>query len=279
MSDRYPGVLVKTKSANRKLSPVQEVTVDIRKGVPVRLKRARLVPQRPYVAATYLSIKKSCSDACVFKGGGCFAESGYSRIMIGRLDRELGDSQPNLGVDEATAIDELFPEGVPQDGGRNGTRGRDLRLHVSGDAQDGVSARALGMAAARYHQRGGGAVWTYTHSWRHIPRSLWGPVEVLASVENGEDANRARYIRGYVPALVVREFPSSKAFSVPNTDIRFVPCLAETQNMTCVECRACFDTAGLKKKNLGIAFAVHGVASKAAKKKLPIYGTLFGAIP
>ncbi len=279
MSDAFPGVLIKQKSANRKLSPVDEVNFDMRGGLPVKLKRTRFVPRPPYVVASYLSIKKSCSDSCVFKSGGCFAESGYTKLMISRLDEELGRSRPNLGVVEAAAIDQLFIHGVPQDGGRDGTKGRDFRLHISGDAQDDVAARALGMAASRYRGRGGGAVWTYTHSWRHVQRVEWGPIEVLASVENGKDANRARYMRGYAPALVIREFPSHKVFSIPDTDIRFVPCLAETQGMTCAECRACFDTEGLKKKNLGIAFAVHGMAAKQAKKKLPIYNTLFGTIP
>lgn len=279
MSERFPGVLIKNKSANRKLGPVDEVNYDVRDGQLIKLKRTRFVPRAPYVAATYLSIRKSCDDVCVFKKGGCFADSGYSKLMLTRLDAELGSTKPNLGRVEADAIDAMFVRGVPQDGGRRGTKGRDLRLHVAGDAQDGAAARALSLAASRYQGRGGGTVWTYTHAWRRIPRADWGPIEVLASVENGKDADRARYMRNYAPAIVVREFPSHRAFSVPGTDIRFVPCLAETQGTNCVECRACFDTDGLKKRNLGIAFAVHGMASDAAKKRLPMYNTLFGTIP
>jgi len=281
MSEQFPGVLVKGKSANRKLGPVDEVKFDMRKGKRVELKRSRFVPRAPFVASTYLSIQKSCDDVCAFKNGnGCFAESGYSKLMIDRLDEELGRSRPNLGVREAEAIDKLFPHGVPQDGGRDGTKGRDLRLHVSGDAQDDVAARALGMAAMRYVGRGGGTVWTYTHSWRHIPEAEWGPhISVMASVETAKDANKARYLRNYVPALVIREFPSTKVFSLPGTDVKFFPCLAETQGMNCAECRACFDTDGLKKKNLGVAFAVHGMGSAKAKKRLSMYGSLFGVIP
>ncbi len=281
MSERYPGVLIKPKSANRKLSPVQEVTHDIRDGKKVELDRSRWVPQKPFVAATYLSIQGSCDDVCVFKNGnGCFAESGYSRQWIQLLDGEVAGKKLNLGVIEAQAIDALWPKGVPQDGGRRGDRGRDLRLHISGDAQDGAAARALGMAAGKYRLRGGGIVWGYTHSWRKIPRLDWGPdIEIFASCETAKDVNKARYLRNYPVALVVPEFPSHKVFSIPGTDQRFFPCLAETQELNCAECRACFDTKGLMKKNLNVAFAAHGTTAAKAKKRLPIYDTLFGTIP
>lgn len=281
MSERFPGVLIKNKSANRKLSPVAEVTHDFHDGKAVKLKRSRWVPQAPFVAATYLSIQGSCDDVCTFKNGnGCFAESGYSKLMIQKLDAEVKGKKFNLGHIEARAIDALFPKGVPQDGGRDGTKGRDLRLHISGDAQDESAALALGLAASRYHNRGGGAVWSYTHSWRHIPRAVWGPdIEIFASCETADDVNKARYLKGYVPALVVREFTSSKVFSVPGTDQRFFPCLAETQDLNCAQCRACFDTKGLMKKNLGVAFAVHGMGAARAKKRLPILDSLFGTLP
>lgn len=46
MSERFPGVMVKTKSANRKLSPVKEVTHDVRDGQIVKLKRSRYTPHQ-----------------------------------------------------------------------------------------------------------------------------------------------------------------------------------------------------------------------------------------
>ena len=271
MSERFPGVLIKPKSANRKLGPVDIIKTP-------ELKRARLVPRAPYVASTYVSIKGTCDDACKFKDAGCFAESGYTGLMVARLDGEVTRKRGNIGIEEAAAIDTLFPRGVPQDGGKYGKAGRDLRLHVSGDAEDEQAAIALSLAAARYRTRGGGVVWTYTHAWRRIPRSMWGPIEVLASVETVKDIDRARFIRGYVPTLVVREFPTRKVFSVPGTEVRFIPCPAETKKTTCTQCRLCFDTARLYKDKLGIAFAVHGKDRNKAKKKLPIYGTLFGTI-
>lgn len=281
MSEQFPGVLVKGKSANRKLGPVDEVKFTVRGGKRTVLKRPRYVPRAPFVASTYLSIQKSCDDSCVFKNGnGCFAESGYTKLMIDRLEEEVGGrGLPNLGVTEARALDTLFPGGVPQDGGRDAKRGRDLRLHVSGDAANDRSARALGGAAERWVERGGGTVWTYTHSWRRIHRDVWGPkVQVLASVETASEVGEAR-ANGYAPALVIREFLSTKVFSVPGTDVRFFPCLAETHNLTCATCRACFDTEGLKKKNLGVAFAVHGRGATKAKKRLPMYNSLFGVLP
>lgn len=272
MTERFPGVLIKPKSANRKLGPV-----DIVRGPT--LQRPRLVPKGPFVASTYVSIRGTCDDVCKFKDSGCFADAGYTGLMVHGLDKEVKRRKSNIGVTEAAAIDALFVHGVPRDGGKYGTAGRDLRLHVSGDAQDDIAAIALSSAAMRYRARGGGVVWTYTHSWRRIVRSLWGPIQVLASVETAKDAHRARYLKGYVPALVVREFPSKKVFSIPDCDIKFIPCPAETSKTTCTQCRLCFDTDRLYKEKLGIAFAVHGRSGAEAKKKLPIFNSLFGVIP
>jgi len=268
-----PGVTARATAANGKLSPV--------KLVPQPNGRYRPMPTGPKVSATYASIEGTCPSTCKFKnGGGCFAESGITGKTVKQLDIESVMYSPEeLAKIEYKALARLFRRGpIPQDGGRDGTKGRDLRLHVSGDCTSNTAAMYLAKAQEEWQARGGGIVWTYTHAWRTVDRWAWGRIQVLASCETAQDVKEARE-RGYVPALVVREFISNKAHTLPGFgETKLIPCPAETKNTTCVQCRLCFDTARLYDKNMMIGFAVHGRDGEKAKKKLPVMNTLFGTI-
>lgn len=247
-------------SANKKLSPVGKVPYDHPRY------RFRPTPRAPFACSTYVSIEATCSDECPFKRGpngepgGCFIDADQFMRRSMRLLDEAARGREVLAVMrlEASEIDRAWPRGIPQDGARGG---RDLRIHVGGDTPNERGARMLAGAAARWIGRGGGAVWTYTHSWRSIAASSFWPIAVLASVEKPRQVREARS-RGYAPALVVEDFPNGKrAFEVEGT--RFIPCPAETLGKTCVECRLCLDV-DLVAKGLGIAFKVHGADSAAA---------------
>jgi hypothetical protein len=268
-----PGVTVRGLAANGKLAPVRHD--------PQPNGRYRPVPTGPFVAATYASIQGTCPKSCKFKdGGGCFAESGITGKTVKQLDVEaVMYSSIELAYIEAKAIDRLYRRGrVPQDGGRDGKQGRDLRLHVSGDCTTNTAALLLSKAAERWKERGGGIVWAYTHAWREVERWAWGSIQVLASCETAQDVAEARE-RGYVPALVVREFLEPRAHRLDGFgDTKLIPCPAETRNTTCVQCRLCFDTSKLYERNVMIGFAVHGRDESKAKRKLPVLNTLFGTI-
>lgn len=257
--------VLREATCTAKLAPVELVDVG--------LTGKRPVPRGPYVSATYASIRASCPRSCTFygEGGGCFAESGFTGMLVRKLD--AGADEHRMGVDgvaleEADLIDGAFRGGsVPGDGARGG---RDLRLHISGDATTRAAALILGAAASRWHRRGGGAVWTYTHAWRTVPRAAWGPdVSALASVERPEDAESAAD-QGYAPAIVVEQHASDKAHRLRGSSLRWVPCPWETRRQTCAECRLCLDDRKLRRSGLGIAFAVHGVASGEAKRRLRV---------
>ncbi|MGD9749401.1 MAG: hypothetical protein AB7W59_00235 [Acidimicrobiia bacterium] len=266
----YPGVSVKAIAANRKLARVEL-------GKQYGRHRA-LLPQRPYCAATYVDIQVSCDDACTFKAGGCYAIGGVTGKLVASLDVEARGMTPlALARAEAAAIDAIHPEGIPQDGGRDGFQGRDLRLHVAGDARTRAAVRVLAAAAERWMARGGGRVWTYTHSWRRIPRSEWGVIQVLASCEHPRETALARR-QGYAVALVVRSFNGRRAYAVDGMEERLVPCPAETAGTTCVACRLCLDADGLHARGRAIGFAVHGRDAGKAKRRLPLLDTLFGTI-
>jgi hypothetical protein len=246
-------------SCDRKLSPVDLVDVG--------MERRRPVPRAPYCCTTYASIHATCVDDCPFKRGGCYVDAGFTKFAGALLDQAVLDkTAAQVAAIEARLIDEAFPQrlkrtssgmravgGVPQDGARGG---RDLRLHVGGDAADEESARLLAGAAQRWRARGGGSVWTYTHSWRRVTRAAWGAsISVLASVESAADA-RLAIARGYAPAIVVPEFPlGRRAFEVEG--LKFIPCPAETGKRTCVDCRLCLDRP-LVQLGAGIAFKAHG---------------------
>jgi len=251
-------------TTNRKLAPV---------GLEVNTTdRLRPVARGPYCSATYVSIEATCPDTCRFKGGACYVTAGFTGGMMKALDSAAESERVDADeviVEEAMHIEAAFPANdhqVPQDGARGG---RDLRLHIGGDVGSTFGALRLDVAARIWRSRGGGRVWTFTHRWRDIPRRAWGVISVLASVETALEAEHARVL-GYVPALVVQRFETSKAFRVAGSSTRFIPCPAETKGTTCVECRLCLDAEKLRERDMGIAFAVHG--RQSGKVALPVVG-------
>lgn len=133
------------------------------------------------------------------------------------------------------------------------------RLHPGG--------QLLAGAARRWRDRGGGAVWSFTHIWREVPREAWGAISVLASVEQPEDIQAARAV-GYAAAIVVDKFPSDEAFFLPRSITKIVPCPAETRDKTCVECRLCLDADTLARRNIAIAFEAHGPTARRVREAL-----------
>ena len=247
---------------NRKISPVDLV--------PVPGRRPRPVARAPFACTTSVSIQATCPDSCTFKTtpegrNGCFADAGFTLARGQRMDA-AAQGRDGLEVvrEEAYAIRRAFGGGwIPQDG--KNRRGRDLRIHVGGDVHSIAGVVTLVKAVFHWLRRGGGAVWTFTHWWREIPRATWGPISVLASVED-EAGVRDAVAAGYAPALVVDRFPDgSRPFRLGGA--RFIPCPAEVRDTTCVECRLCLDRP-LAQMGLGIAFQVHGPTAQRAADHL-----------
>lgn len=260
-----PSVRFHKKSANRKLAPVEKVPYDHKQF------KFRPTPRAPYCASTYVSIAATCPDTCAFKrepdgtAGGCYVDSDHfmRRAMVTLDTGARGKSGLDVIRDEVREIDLAWPRGIPQDGARGG---RDLRLHIGGDVPDGLAAQLLARAAAHWLSRGGGRVWTFTHSWLEIERENFGKISVLASVEQDEQIGAAVQA-GYAPALVVARFPNGKRLFTRG-GVSFIPCPAETLSKTCVTCRLCLDADKLSARGQGIAFEVHGLGSAAAKSAL-----------
>ena len=195
-------------------------------------------------SATYVA-QRSCGR-CRFKGAGCYAEGGCTGFTTRRLNAEAdaADLSPiDLAESEAEALRELAPV-------------LDLRLHVLGDCNTGVTSRIVSRAAAKWAANGR-KVWAYTHGPR-MRREDWNDVSCLASVETVPGI-RSALRRGFVPALTVEKFPS-RVFTVAG--VRFVSCPEQVRGVECVSCRLCFDDENLRRRQLGIAFAIHGAGVK-----------------
>lgn len=254
------------KSFNRKLSPVGYA--------PSGGDRPRPVAMKPFVSSTSISIRTTCPNTCPFKStpgsiGGCYADAGFTRIKIRKLDEAAdGFTATEVIREEVRQIDASFRgRDIPQDGARGG---RDLRLHIAGEVTTAEQAKLLGGAATRWKQRGGGSTWTFTHGWREVPRPAWGPdVSVIASVEHPRDILLARH-QGYASAIVVEDFPiGDKAFKLSGArTTRVVPCPAETRGVPCSSCRLCLVPDQLFKTGSAIAFKIHGQHAERALEAL-----------
>lgn len=237
------------KTGNRKLAGSSTVAGS----------RGRPSKTGPFVATTNTAIAVTCSSACPLKGAGCYVQEGLTQWRATARDRAAAGHEPeDVIAEEVRLIDAAFRSGpIPQDGARGG---RDLRLHEGGDVGSLAGALMLATSAQRWRDRGGGGVWTYTHLWRDIPRTAWGSISVLASVETAQDIELA-HAAGYPAAIVVETFPSDIAFSLPGSSARIIPCPAETRGVTCATCRLCIER-DLLGMNAAIAFEAHGGGRK-----------------
>lgn len=263
-----PPVTFQRSTANPKLVPIRrELTAQ---------GRIRFVASGPQACSTYASIEHTCPDTCPLKHHGCFAEAGASHLTMGRLNARAKrwDWDPlDVSFAEAELISRAFADGVPQDGARGG---RDLRLHVGGEVSCRLGAIALGIEARRWRARGGGAVWTYTHRWREIPRASWGSegIAVFASAERPEELEEAA-ARGYPAAITLPVFTNGRdqaeirprAFTPEGSSFTVIPCPAETRGRTCVQCRLCLDHDLLGARK-AIGFFVHGAQANEANRTI-----------
>lgn len=215
------------------------------------------------VDATYVSIKASCPKDCPLMGKGCYAQLGNVGIHVARLDQEAeGFSALQAARAEAKAIDNSYKgESIPEN--------RDLRIHVAGDSRTLAGTRLINNAVGRWKKRGGRDCWSYTHAWNYVPRKEWSNVSMLASVSDVTEATMARE-QGYAPAIVVPEHPSERAYKIGDSDIKWIPCPAQTRDVGCSDCRLCFNADRLKEGNFGIAFAAHGVKKNNVKRHLTV---------
>ncbi len=207
------------------------------------------------VWATTLPVHQTCPPRCPFVDNGCYGQRGPGG-HVARLERHAkreGLSALDLADEEARLIREAA---------KSVRQGSPLRLHVSGDCRTPEAARIVADACRDWP----GPVWVFTHAWRDVPRSAWGTISVLASIEDPNEALEAAKA-GYAPALVVEEHPASGRSWLAGA-VKFIPCLFETRGVVCSECRLCFDADRMSRDGFGIALAAHGSGKKRVKNVL-----------
>jgi hypothetical protein len=186
------------------------------------------------VCSATMVAQVTCPDACPLKGNGCYGESGPLGIHFRRMGKTAGSAD-----DVIRAECELIRAGK--------NRHLPLRLHVVGDCLTAEHAEWLAEACKVRT----GPVWTYTHSWRTIPRAAFGAISVMASCESLAQVAQARE-RGYSASLVIPEAVQGEGYTL---------CPSQLTGVTCVECRLCLSADRLKRP---VAFGVHGSRAKAA---------------
>ena len=193
------------------------------------------------VAVTYAPTQ-SCPTTCRFLNNGCYAQNGNCGYTTRRISKTAeGYTSKSIALEEAEIILNL-----PGD--------KPLRLHISGDCKTPEAAKILSIAAKEYTSKFNQPVWTYTHSWKIIPRKNWGEISIFASCETFEEVEYANK-RGYAAAMT-RYKPFNKKFKYDN--YWMIPCTEQTTGKTCNKCRLCFnDDLFLASKSI-ICFFSHG---------------------
>ena len=224
-------------------------------------KNSKLSKSEP-VDSTYVSIHASCPKSCALMIEGCYGKTSFTGIVNSRLNKEaIKSSALDTARAEAFAIDESYKGGeVP---------GRSMRLHVIGDSRTVAGTKLINSAVKRWKKRGGNIVWAYTHSWQNISRDRWNQVSMLASIDSIDQVSLARE-NGYAPAIVVSEHKSDKVYLLDGSDVKWIPCPAQTRDVACLDCKLCFNADRLFEDNFGIAFAAHGVQKNKIKKRLNV---------
>lgn len=220
-------------------------------------KNSKLTKEKK-VDCTYAPIEQTCPNSCSMKKDNlCYAAIGFVGIHNQRAIKKAKKlSKVEIAKFEAKEILKNI-----------NTQSKLLRLHVSGDSETKTGTKILSKASEKWIDNTNGRVWTYTHAWKNVPRSYWGKVSVLASVDSLDDIPKARKM-GYAPAIIVDKFESDKAFKIGNT--KYIPCPSQTRDVSCSDCNLCMNADRLFKDNFGIAFAAHGATKEKIKKRLKI---------
>lgn len=207
-------------------------------------------------SATYVS-QVTCPKSCKLRGCGCYAEYGYSRYIVNRLNSSKVSSPASVAHAEALEIKMLagvFP----------------LRLHVVGDCYNRRSAEILAKAAEEYTDRFNKPVWCYTQNHK-IPREAWGSISILRSCMTYRQV-RSSMKAGFACALIVDKFPKNY-LKIPNTTFWGRPCPAMLdKNIHCSECLLCTKDKELLERGEVILFEAHGTGKNLVKETLKCGG-------
>lgn len=233
-------------------------------------------------STTYAS-QESCPRSCAFLGNGCYGEGGKVAMAVLECNESCAD-ELQCAYDEAsdivyqmTQLDRLPP----------------IRVHTVGDCRTEKAARLLADACNAYvdeYMGGRGSIlrdtdielkpdaspiWSYSHSWRMIPREAWGKMSILASANTLDEAAEA-VKRGYrMCSLVVPEnhfkLHDKRRDIIHNgVPLKLIPCAVQLathklgaaaagKKYACSTCQWCWQDRLPQHQGGVILLEVHGV--------------------
>lgn len=189
---------------------------------------------------TYRPVGRTCPPTCPYLGNGCYAEEANVNLHQRRAgEADVVDERQGAVV--AAAIAMVAAAQVA----------KVARLHVSGDGALGEAADLLYWTAIAQVSRwvreryGTGGAWTYTH----LGRDAFGPLHAKLR----ECGVMVRFSDDWGEwGAVTLPFEHVAAFR-ELTGRKVAKCLAQLTDMTCMDCRLCWE-----RPEYVIAFDPHG---------------------
>jgi hypothetical protein len=228
-------------------------------------------------STTYAS-QETCPRTCPFLGSGCYGEGGKVAMAVLECNEAC--------VDEYTCAMDECADIVKQGQGPGVLP--PIRLHTVGDCRTERAAALLGRTCdayiEEYKQSGRGKlplkpdarpIWTYTYSWRFIPRVVWGNMSILASCNNLDEAAEAVRLGYKMCSLVVpenhfKQYPKEREIQHNGVALKLKPCLVQVmthrmgaaeagKQFACSTCQWCFQEHYAPFQGAVILLEVHGV--------------------
>ena len=211
----------------------------------------------PGMAATYTAFS-SCPETCPIRED-CYGR--FGRMVVKRTFGQMHLAGEGLTPDEIAQQEAELIRRLPAFS--------PLRLHVVGDCKTAKAAEILAEAAEDYLNRGGPAVFGYTHSWRDVPRNAWGRISILASCEGPQDCINALE-RGYAAVVIlpVDENPDESVRFYKSQGIKLRLCLHDLDGTPCVKCTACMNADWLRDHGRVIGLRAHATSKRRLSKKI-----------
>lgn len=209
---------------------------------------SRIDPRGRPVFATYRPVGPTCPQDCVLLNAGCYAQTGPVSWQERRAGKETFDPV-------------LWALGLPQNAL--------IRWNVSGDVVGADGAEYREAIKLAHELRPDIKGWSYTHAWDRPEILAWADslptnVRIVASLDDPQDTDRAQAMGWRTVAHVVATADGKGYTDAEARETRAggsLPCPAQRVDLGCADCLACM-------RDGVIAFAVHGLAQKTARRSL-----------
>jgi hypothetical protein len=186
----------------------------------------------------------SCPDTCPFKGAGCYAETGFTRLHW-----------RNCSLSQTEFLRKV--KSIP--------RGALWRHNVAGELLNDGSNVDISFLNALDSANCGKKGFTYTHLLPN-PHNLkaFKSVDFVINLSANNPAEAVGYTRHGLPVVTVVNSEETNNFKYKGKQFIICPA-AKHEGMTCQKCGLC----AKPDRNCIVAFPSHGVRKKVVDKRTP----------